>query len=122
MALQHVNERTIGTLYIDDAGILSINGVTKPDALVLSEADGSLRVRVDGQTIRVLFAENAIRPEEAQALPHWDADTEYQPGDQVQHGGGYYYALPDVVTGYPPDDMYDLANQTGGWAPNEIAA
>ena len=120
MTLQYVNESGIGTLYIDDAGSVSVNGVAEPDATVLSGTDGSLSVQVDGQTIDILPADNAIQPDEAQTLPHWDAITEYRPDDQVQHRGGYYYALPDVATGHKPDGIYNLATQFGGWAPLPI--
>ena len=71
MTLQHVNERGIGVLYIDDAGSVSVNGVVKPDAVVTSGTDGSLSVQVDGQIVDILAADNAIPPDEAQALPHW---------------------------------------------------
>ena len=54
-----------------------------------------------------------------QRTPAWDAGSVYAEGASVVHNGKLWVALPDVATGYAPDDVYDLDAdpQTGGWAP-----
>ena len=48
----------------------------------------------------------------------WAADKTYVEGVLVKHNGKVWRALPDVGT-HPPDDVYDLDANTGGWAPIE---
>ena len=48
--------------------------------------------------------------------PAWAADADYTPSDLVTHDGKTWFALPDVETGIPPDDVFDLTANTGGWA------
>ena len=152
MALQYVNKQTIGTLYINDAGDVTVDGVAKPGAVVTKGTEGALRVQVDGQTVDIGWDEDTVpltdvasppvadgnigadvhallavlEPrlpgithafEQYASPPQWDAETEYKSGDRVQYRGKYHYALPDVAVGYAPDAIFDLATQTGGWAP-----
>ena len=60
MALQYVNKQTIGTLYINDAGDVTVDGVAKPGAVVTKGTDGALRVQVDGQTVDIGWDEDTV--------------------------------------------------------------
>lgn len=53
-------------------------------------------------------------------LPAWDEDASYSVGDVVQMGNRVYRALPDVLTGVPPDEIYDADTDTGGWVPYQL--
>ena len=51
-----------------------------------------------------------------QSMPIWAANKTYAEGALVKHNGKVWRALPDVGT-HPPDDVYDLDANTGGWQP-----
>jgi hypothetical protein len=67
------------------------------------------------QQAHEILAEREALLAKADNVPNW-SDKVWVPGDLVWHDGQAWVALPDVDR-YPPDDVYDLATQTGGWAP-----
>ena len=68
--------------------------------------------RVEG-----LFSDEIHRLDLFNALSDWQGDTAYAEGTMVKHNGKMWKALPDVEPNSPPDDVYDLKANKGGWAP-----
>lgn len=50
-------------------------------------------------------------------LPEWQNNRIYTVSTVVKHNGRAWIALPDVAIGIPPDDVYDVGTNTGGWIP-----
>jgi hypothetical protein len=101
-------------------GFLALHAALATWLLTVDAASQVLKKRIAGADLAEFDELEAALSGKAGWPRHpveWDAETTYASGDQIRHANRYWYALPDVAAGYPPDDVYDLANQTGGWAP-----
>ena len=103
----------------DADGVIQINTVDTNDKIHLAHNVQQYATLTDlFKVFRHRVGFNFMDPEMEPGM--WDSKTTYHPNDLVLYEGKTWMALPDVLPGYAPDDVYDGEFfQTGGWAPLE---